>query len=399
MKAETECSLSWKEVRNARSAHPLIANGVMIRWTEMRILKKEIPEEEQCQIMRYFAEELCESITNRLACETIVENILIWIAHATNDSLVRAFFLSLFEKQQHHQAAKMMVEIALTSEISENRHDEELYSMAVALVCELGICIRAFEMKNPGSFNKAKDLIDTITTYLSSVSNSNSTSIRLSLLHYFGWISYGHQNKTAFNRIMNRFGHTVLNHLFASLFNKKSEAISLQYLLENLPYILEASPHCQKILHETLKYYMLKRSERFMLFIKTFSKNLLSDPNGSCLAKKTLLQHIAALFKVTSEVNHKVLASNLLIVMRSFYTEPDSNDLLERLYNAREIRADFRKMLSHMLENQLSDTPITPALCFRSLKRGRKPSFSRAEHIGTMGQIKFLGSSRLPRAS
>src|SRR5690606_26461565 len=110
-------------------------------------------------------------------------------------------------------------------------------------------------------FPKAQALLDHIATYLLSVSNTNSSCIRLSLLHYFGVTEHGSSNKLYFNRVMSRFGHTVLDHLFALLFRKKSEAVALQYLVENLPYVLGADRHSQRIVHETFKHYMLKEPE------------------------------------------------------------------------------------------------------------------------------------------
>src|SRR5690606_18318848 len=106
-------------------------------------------------------------------------------------------------------------------------------------------------------------LLDHIATFLLSVSNANSSCIRLSLLHYFGVCERHSEQKVCFNRIMGRFGHTVLDHLFNLLFRKRSEAVALQYLVENLPHVLEADRHAQKIVHETFKFYMLKQPERF----------------------------------------------------------------------------------------------------------------------------------------
>ena len=398
MEPGTESSRSWKGIKDAESARQLIDGGVIVRWKEMRSLKKELSDDDQCQILRYFATQLCQKSHNRLASEIIVESTLIWIANSIKESLIVAFFDQLFSEEGHDHAARTLVEIALTSEVAENSHDEELYSMAVALVCELGIAIRELEHRSPNSFKNAREVSDHITTYLLSVSNNNNTCIRLSLLHYFGFTSSKDSDKSAFNRVMNRFGHTVLDHLFSSLFNKKSEAISLQYLLENLPYVLESDAHCQRILHETFKYYMLKKPERFALFIQTFTENLYTHDSTSHHARRVMLQHIGALFKVVSEVNHKVLARELLIAMQHFSGEPFKNELFDHILSDSGIRPVFKDLLSQLKTSDSVHFAETVAQ-FRSPRRGRKPSFSRADHIGTMGQVSFLGNLELAKAS
>ena len=54
-----------------------------------------------------------------------------------------------------------------------------------------------------------------------------------------------------------KFNENLLQYIWEKqLFDKKTEGVALQYLLENLPFVLEGDNHCQSILHETLKFYM-----------------------------------------------------------------------------------------------------------------------------------------------
>ncbi|NRA44688.1 MAG: hypothetical protein HRU09_07015 [Oligoflexales bacterium] len=388
----------WKDVKTVEDALLLVEAGVIIKWKEMRTLKRSLSEEDQGTVLRHFAKRLCERSNDRLACEIIVESLLIWIANAINEPLIAAFLDQLFEEENHDLACRALVEIALTSEVAENSHDEEIYSMAVALICELGIAIREYDNRYPKQFTNAKEVLDHMTTYLLSVSNNNNTCIRLSLLHYFGYICSHKPDKTSFNRIMNRFGHTVLDHLFSHLFNKKSEAISLQFLLENLPFTLEADSNCQRILHETFKYYMLKKPERFALFIQTFTDHLIQVENHDH-SKKVMMQHIGALFKVVSEVNHKTLARELLIAIQKFESCQFKDELIEHILGDRTIRPMFRDLLSQLKDSGGSNQFAESVAQFRSPKRGRKPSFSRANNIGTMGQVTFLGGLEIAKAS
>lgn len=390
--------LSWKNVKQVEDALLLIDSGVGLRWKEMRTLKRSLSEQEQSKILRYFATSLCKNVEDRAFCEVIVESLLIWVTNSVNESLIAALFDQLFQEADHDIACRVFVEIALTNDMTEDTHDEEIYSMAVALICELGIAIREWEERSPNEFKNAREVIDHITTYLLSVSNNNNTCVRLSLLHYFGYVCSHQLNKTAFNRIMDRFGHTVLDHLFSHLFNKKSEAISLQFLLENLPYTLEADSNSQRILHETFKYYMLKNPDRFSLFIQTFTDHLI-ELKGHDASKKVMLQHIGVLYKVVSGVNHKALGRELLISIQKFESSQFKTDFIERILRDESIRVSFRDLLSQLKDSEDAHEFTESVAQFRSPKRGRKPSFTRATNIGTMGQITFLGGLDIARAS
>src|SRR5690606_41340755 len=114
---------------------------------------------------------------------------------------------------------------------------------------------------------------------------------------YFGVTEHGTVNHQSFNRIMGRFGHTVLDHLFNLLFKKRSEAVALQYLLENLAFFLEADRHSQRIVHETFKFYMLKQPERFVLFIQAFTEHLAVSGEDYDEAARVFMQHLVLLLK------------------------------------------------------------------------------------------------------
>jgi len=325
---------------------------------------------------------------------------MIWLANAASEKLMHAFLVELFAQPSCDDACWALVEISLTSEVSERKHDHDIFEMSVALICELGISIQEYNRAYPGEFNRATALLDHIATYLLSVSNTNSSCIRLSLLHYFGVTEQATTAKTCFNRIMSRFGHTVLDHLFNLLFRKRSEAVALQYLLENLPFVLAADRHSQKIVHETFKFYMLKQPERFALFIQAFSDSLNELDVNFDDARKTFLQHLGAMLKVASDVNHKQLGREFLTSILKFRAEPFCKELVAGIHAEPEIRKPFRELLDQMVasgdghEAQTADSVAQ----FRSTKRGRKPSFSRADGMGTLHQVHYLGAIDIQKA-
>lgn len=386
----------WKSTKSLEDACHLIDYGILLQWREMRSIKKIYSEDEQCEIIRHFVRRLSERHDDRLACEIIVESLLIWLAHSLNEKLIIALFEELF-KSGDQTTVKNFVEIALTNEITEGSHDEEIFSIAVAIICELGVAIAQFYNEHPLLLPEGNQMLDHITTYLLSVSNNSSNCIRLSLLHFFGYTCSKKADKTPFNRILSRFGHTALDHLFSLLFNKRSEAIALQYLVENLPFVLEADSDSQKILHETLKYYMLKKPERFALFIQTFADQMLIIPEQTSERNRTFLQHLGALFSVISEVNHKVLARELIIAIDKFRgIDEFHKSLIEHILADKTIRPAFKQLIEMVKVSNKGSSALDSQ--FRSTKRGRKPSFARMEHIGTLGQITFLGSFELAKA-
>jgi hypothetical protein len=256
-----------------------------------------------------------------------------------------------------------------------------------------------YEREYPGEFDKAHAFLDHAATYLLSVSNTNSTCIRLSLLHYFGTIEHGRAQQLYFNRVMSRFGHTVLDHLFSLLFRKRSEAVALQYLLENLPFVFSADRHAQKICHETFKFYMLKQPERFSLFIQAVADELRSKDKTYEHIRQVFLQHLGALLKVASDVNHKQLGREFLTAMNKFRGTNFHQSLVDAIINQPDLKKPFKELLRQLLESGQSGEVVESISPFRSSKRGRKPCFARAEGIGTMHQVTYLGGIEIPKAS
>jgi hypothetical protein len=393
---------SWKGTTEAAQAFQLIDYGVMLRWRDMRTLRRVMTPEAEEQVVRHFARRLVERASVRLQAEILVESVLVWLANAGSEKLMQAFLEEIFAQRGADEACWALVEISLTSEVTDNRHDLEIFEMAVAIICELGSSVMDYERAYPGEFPRAHALLDHIATYLLSVSNQNSTCIRLSLLHYFGVAEHGNVNRLSFNRIMGRFGHTVLDHLFNLLFRKRSEAVALQYLLENLPYVLEADLHAQKIVHETFKFYMLKQPERFCLFIQAFADELhqksLADRSWDD-AVRTFLQHLGAMLRIASDVNHKQLGREFLTAVLKFRGQRACEDLLNQMQAESEIRRPFRELLEQLRGGDNVEDVIDAVAQFRSSKRGRKPSFSRVTGVGTMHQVTYLGNVEAQKAS
>lgn len=389
-------ALKWKTIKSAAQAKELIDLGVMLKWREFQSARKNIPVEEQGEVMLHLAGRLAERVDSRLSFEIALETLLIWLSNASDERHLTVFLDGLFDNPGWMETCRAIAEVGLTSEVAENDHDEEIFAMAVVISCEIGLTIRDFIQAGSVDQAACTPLLDHLATYLQSVSNSSSTCIRLSLLHYFGVSEQHVENKISFNRIMGRFGHTVLDNLFALLFNKKSEAVALQYLQDNLPFVLLADSHSQRVLHETSKYYMLKNPERFSLFLQTFSEFLMSMPTEFDRTRKMFVQHLGLLLKVASDVNHKQLAKDVLTAISKFDAASGRDDIL-KLYTEQigTIRRNFKDMLSQVRAAVQANQSVESISQLRSSKRGRKPSFSRVERVATINQVAYLANQEI----
>lgn len=398
--ARENADATWKSMNTLEEAKQLVDLGILMTWKDFKVLRKFLKDEEIIDLVVYCAARLSERVESRLPAEILTESLLIIFANVTDENVLVAFLQEVLMQPNRAVTCSILVELAITADVSDGDKAEEIFAIAVALVCELGTMVRQMQMTDPEELgNSGQKLLDHISTYLLSVSNSSDNCIRLSLLHYFGSLEKGKVHKTGFNRIMGRFGHTVLEHLFVLLFNKKTESVALQYLLENVPYILEADDHAQTILQETWKHHLLKKPERFALFVQALSKHLLQLPDDEARqCRRTFMQHLALLIKKVAEVDHKELGRQLLSAMAGFQQEPFFKEIVGRLAKDMTLRESFRNLVLKMSEASNSGNVVGDAEGFRSSKRGRRPSFSKTGKTRIIYQIKFLGQYDMSKA-
>lgn len=380
----------WKQAKSLADAQSLIDRGVLLGWDEARSLLRMLTDEEQATFVRYTAERMGERVDDRLAFELALESVFSLLSNAQQETLIESVIDGIFAVPTWSEVIQALVEIGLSTELSDSEHDSELNSVAVVLVCELGLALQDIAASQPEVGERAHQVLTKISTHLLSVSNSSNTVVRLSLIHYFGRMQHDRSAQGAFSKIMSRFGHTALDYLFTLLFNKKTEAISLQFLLENLPYVLEGDRFCQRIFFEAARQYMLKRPDRFTLFIQALSDRLLSDVyQDLSTARVSFMQHIVLLVRTASDVNHRRLGADLLAALSKFRNQAAFADILASLTDGRvPLRDSFRDLVraaSKAMAQASSDQQQVVVL--RSSKRGRRPSFQRTEPIHSISQV------------
>lgn len=389
---------TWAGPLSLDQALELIDYGVLLKWRNMRTLKRTFSPDDEETIIRQFAKRLTERSAIRLQTEILVESVLIWLSNSNDQRNIDAFLEEILSSPEYYEASWAMVEVSLTAELVEKRYSIKIFEMAVAVICELGKNLFQIQKADPGNFQRLQPLLDFVATYLVSVSNKNSGSIRLSLLHYFGVIEHDQANRSYVNKILMRFGHTVLDQLFFLLFKKRSESIALQFLLDTLPFILEADFASQKIVYETFKSNMLKKPERFCLFLNIFADHLATlgtkDFNES---RKVYLKHLGALLKVASQFNPKTIGSELINAALKLKNFSECEQELALIQDDPDLKDMIREKLQKA--RALADTSGGIGGQFRSNKRGRKPSFTKQSTESIVQQVHYLGGADIQKAS
>lgn len=402
---DQEVPKSWRHISSLSEGERMVDMGIILTKADAKTLVKALDKDEINGIVRHIALRFAERTGQRLALEILTESIFNLLVHHCKEDIINSFLEEILLHPAHKEACMLLTELALGSEFNDSEYGEKLFAMAVAVMCELGVVVTQIEQQYPGEINQADEIVHHISTYLLSVSNSSNACIRLSLVRYFGFIEKGKSQKPGFNRIMNRFGHTVLENLFSQLFNKKTEGVALQYMMANMPYVLEADNHTQTILHDTLRYYMLKKPSRFNLFINTLGKHLRKmEPLESELASICFLKHLGILVKIASDLNHRELGKEVLIAIAAFKKLEFRDELVSRIRNDSEIKPFFVDMLDKILQSpksfSLSEIASEPGTKMAGApRRGRRPSFAKSQKLKPIDQVSFLGQKQMAKAS
>lgn len=391
---------SWGRVTSRRDACALIDRGTVLQRKDVRRVLARLATAEQDAIVEHFAITFCKNSSSWSMSERTIESLLVWLTWANNYRAAHVFIAKLCEQEDFRKACWVLTEVALSDEISQMEHGERIFATSVSFICELGLALHGEEGQE-GKISSHDLLWNHLATWLLSLSNTNNNAIRLSLFSYFGSMSDTEMGKKFFNRIMRRFGYTVLDHLFFLLFSRKSEAMALEYMLNNLPWVLGGDYFTQKILRSILQHYMYRNPERSLLFLRTFADDLLarspannsSQHNWHNEIKQSLLKHLASLYLVVAEINQRALISEFIDVLNKFREDETFDTTLRTLQDVDNLNPYFRSSLAFAAHDNVKI--FTPKIARR---RGRRPSFARTKtSLSNLEMIAFLGNNEVAR--
>lgn len=104
MNSDKKIKIAWKDVENLKQVHQLVDYGVLLKWGNMRTLKRKLTTDQQLGVVRLFAERFCEHHDTRLPEELIVESLLVWLANVPDESHVQKFLEVLLTRANRKDA-------------------------------------------------------------------------------------------------------------------------------------------------------------------------------------------------------------------------------------------------------------------------------------------------------
>ncbi|MCX6126750.1 MAG: hypothetical protein NTV34_18625 [Proteobacteria bacterium] len=117
------------------------------------------------------------------------------------------------------------------------------------------------------------------------------------------------------------------------------------------------------------------------------------------MAAQSYYRHLVALFKVTSDLDHKSLGRELLTELFRFEKVPGCHQFTAELERSLQLRRGFRELvMNHRKESMGKPRPGVVSQ-FRMSKRGRKPTLSKRTSAGFLEQVLALGQWELPRSA
>jgi|GEM_PF-630858 len=270
---------------------------------------------------RFDGERRLESVVHLVACAIATERdwdaatilLKVTIDRTTDAEFLRELSLILLE----------MVDSELT-----DRHGRiPLAQTILVLLTELGLQLAArvgdlgFDVRETGR------VVEYITTNLLARSNINNMAIRIALVHYLTRCPQGSQASMQLNRVISRFGQSLLDDMLKAFFEDKRKAnASFFFLVEHLNAFFMSSPALAEMSHNVLKHFMLKHPDEFPPFLASYSEFISKD----VVTLSNATRHIALLQRAAVEVNQRDLAASIgrILVRHLAVFRDASHDLM-----------------------------------------------------------------------
>ena len=388
----------WNQVQSHEDTYDLIDLGVVLKSSDLNHLQRvfKLNASDDQSITEYFAIRLIERYQDRESAEIILESLLLWLLKSMNEIHFVAFLQKILENPDRNQIIYALPSLFLSLECLDSSYQEDAFNLAVFLMTQTGIQLHYFATLFPDEFGDVTPVMEHLDAYMISITNHGSYRVRLCLLNYFARVD--NRRKTGsgfFDRIMERFGNTLLNEIFGHLFEKKTEVFAFQYLVDNLPYILCAHEPIQKTLHEIMRYNLLKYPEKFTQFIQAFTPSLRASLGQFSRDSQTqivenYLKHMALLLKVVSRIDHHNLAKEILITLCSFRDFDHAKHICDQIKGSSSVTRMYRSLLSMMARYPGQERTYIEGLSrFRCRKRGRKPRIDQME-LSIFQQVFYL---------
>jgi hypothetical protein len=183
-----------------------------------------------------------------------------------------------------------------------------LAETCLVLLTEYGLMLANHQGRSSLDHKGVSSVVEYISTSLLARSNINSTAMRISLVHFLAHCGEKKHATLQLNRVISRFGHSLLEDLLRAFFDdKKKGNAAFFFLVEHLQYFFSASAALANMSHDVLKHHMLKYPNEFPSFLASYSDWAPQDTESSVLSTR----HISLLYRAAIDVYQRPLAEAL----------------------------------------------------------------------------------------
>ncbi|NBO37492.1 hypothetical protein EBU99_02800 [bacterium] len=270
-------------------------------------------------------------------------------------------------------------------ELSDHKSKTSIGQAVLVLVTEFGLMVAERAGQSGLDPHGAARVVEYVTTSLLARSNVNNNAIRVSLLHYLSKCPINSNTTSQLNRIISRFGQSLLDDLLSAFFEQKKRGnAAFFFLADHLSTFFSAAPALAEMSHSVLRHYMLKHPDEFPSFMASYSDWVSRD--HQCLSMTA--QHLALLIRAAADVSQKQLAENLCAVLQKhlkLFAEVSKELLQDELLHVETILRGQRPSKNVIIEDLLASlqslasdgkksTRVVPLVKMKKIKENIKPA-------------------------
>lgn len=381
----------WKNLQSIDDALYLIDIGIIITKQDIPAIQKVIHTSQHKRIIAHFIDRLSERYNDRDSSGILLESLFIWLGDHLTEKNIIYFLEYIFEHAQRLEIIQSFPQMCLSLELVDRQTRGLIFDLSIFLIAQMGLQTDILAKKFPEEFSNHQTTIQKLSAFMISIGNENSLRTRMCLLNYFGWMYTQHHKGQQFNKIMERFGSTLIKQLFQELFEGKSQQYILTYLLENLPYVLLSKPQIQNAMQHILRHNMLKHPIKFSIFIKIFIKELKHlkhyPPEQITLIKTNFLKHLNMLLGVASNLQQHTLAKHIILSIVQFKKHPVLSTIIENIHADPQMNEMYITALDTALQSSRPEKKLNQIKEFQELESKNKPKIKSAQRCGIFDQI------------
>jgi hypothetical protein len=306
------------------------------------------------RIVRHAASRIKTHFDNEKHLEGTIWLVAAGLAHERDWDTSLSFLRALLEQSQdsdfYREISMAMLHLS-DMELSDSHSKHSLGQAVLVLVTEFGLMVA--ERAGQGGLDPqgASRVVEYVTTSLLARSNVNNNAIRVSLLHYLSKCPLNASTTSQLNRVISRFGQSLLDDLLQAFFEQKKRGnAAFFFLAEHLSSFFSAAPALAEMSHSVLRHYMLKHPDEFPSFMASYSEWVSKEHQSLSMTA----QHLALLIRSAAEVSQKQLAENLCVVLQKhlrLFGEVSRELLEEELATVENILRGNRPIKTPIMED------------------------------------------------